>query len=73
MSNNKIVIEHLVDEHDCETCGSSWAEGALITLPDSSTVELKPLANCFGGAHWDREEILLILLKKLGYEVTHNE
>ena len=44
---DKYRIELLVDEHDCETCGSAYAEGYQIFLNDELVIDKKPIAHCF--------------------------
>lgn len=52
-----IHIAWLTDHHDCETCGSSYAEGARVTVDGVVAFELIPIAHCFGGHHWDEDEV----------------
>lgn len=69
MSNLK--IEWLSDSSDCETCGSAWAGGAVVTDLDSGNVvlELLPIASCFGGDDWSESDVFRELLKVLGHTV----
>jgi hypothetical protein len=67
MTLKYIKIEPLYDEHDCETCGISWATGYDITFPDGSSFTLEPCASCFGGKDWREAELMEEILKHLGY------
>jgi len=68
----KIEIEWLWDSgHNCETCGTSYAEGARVIIDGKVELELKPVAHCFGGDNWDQGEVYEEILKKLGHEVTY--
>jgi hypothetical protein len=66
----KLEIEWLSDEHDCENCGSSYAEGASVTLDDKPFLLLAPAAYCFDGASWNEEEVYKAILEKLGYTIS---
>lgn len=63
-------IEWMTDEHDCETCGSSWAEGAVVRLGDGVIVELRPHAACYDGASHDSAEVYRAILTSLGFSVS---
>ena len=62
-----IKIETLSDEHDCETCGTSWATGYEVTFPDGSIESLIPQASCFGGGDYSETDLMEVILNKLGY------
>lgn len=69
----KINIEWLWDNHECETCGLSYAEGAVVTIkyPDhDEVIEMKPVAACFDGASFESDEVFKRILKELGHEVV---
>lgn len=53
---------------DCDTCGSSWAEGARVT--GAVQLEFEAVAHCYGGINTDREDVYKAILAKLGYEVV---
>lgn len=58
----KIKIERLTDNHRCETCGSSYADGANITLFNCdgdiiTEYELEPFAHCYNAHSYTDEEI----------------
>lgn len=64
-----IRIEWLSDSHGCETCGTSYAEGARVFVDGKPVIELLPFADCFGGAHHDWPEVVDALLTHLGHTV----
>ena len=71
---HKLKIEWSHDEHDCETCGSSWATGATAYLDGVKIVDVKANAHCYAGSG-DAElaGILAIALEKLGVEIDDDE
>lgn len=64
-----IKIDWLHADHDCETCGCSYAEGALVTVDGQPFLELVPVAHCFDGANWQDDEVYKLILEKLGHTV----
>ena len=66
---NNLTIERLSDDCDCETCGTSWAEGAIVKLNDRIILELEPHASCYGGKSWTDADVYHEILKYLGYTV----
>jgi len=67
----KIKIEWLSDTYECDTCGTSWAEGAEITMPDGTVSVLPAIAHCYGGESYDSTYVYEAILYKLGYKVTY--
>jgi hypothetical protein len=65
-----IRIEHLTDSHSCETCGSSYAEGARVFIDGALAIELEPVAHCFGGANWDEFDVFIRIMEHFGHTVT---
>jgi hypothetical protein len=65
-----IGIKRLSDTHDCETCGSSWADGALVYIDDALALELEPHAHCYDGTNYNDEDIFRKILEHLGHTVT---
>lgn len=45
----KAKLTYLFDEMDCETCGTSYAEGFRIEVDGELIVELIPHAHCYDG------------------------
>jgi len=67
-----INITLLDDEIDCETCGGSYAEGAIVEFGDGSKLEFVPKAHCFSSVSYEREVIFSKILERLGHEVVVN-
>jgi len=64
-----IKIEWLSDDTDCETCGCSFAEGALVTVGDE-TIDMTPQASCYGGVSYSESQVYAAILKHLGHTVS---
>lgn len=67
----QIRIEWLTDRHECEVCGSSYAEGANVFIDDRLSLELKPVAHCFGGDDYQQDRVFSEILKHLGHEIVN--
>ena len=65
----KIRVETLTDDHDCETCGWSYAEGARVYFDDELVLDLQPYAHCYDGTNYSDVAIYQAILEKLGHEV----
>jgi hypothetical protein len=65
----KIEIFTIEDQHECETCGSSWADGGLIKIDGREVFRFEPVANCFDGHSLSPDDLLAIALHKAGIEV----
>lgn len=59
------------DEHDCETCGSSWAEGAEVYLNGTLILSRSPIAACFDAASYSADDIYRAILDHLGFAIKH--
>ncbi len=66
---SKITIEWLSDVHDCETCGASYAGGAVVRVDGEVVIDLKPHAACFDGNDWSEEEIYRRIFAHFGHEL----
>jgi hypothetical protein len=64
-----IHIQWLGDFHDCETCGSTYASGARITIDGAVALEFIPVAHCFNGADYGQDDVYRALLEHLGHTV----
>lgn len=67
----KIKIKWLCDDYDCDDCGYSSAEGALVTFEDGRKLHLEPVAHCYGGQSWSTEAVYAEILKELGHELEY--
>lgn len=66
----KIEIETMTDDHDCETCGCSWAEGGVVYVDGKEVLRREPRAYCYGTPSFSEHDLLVMTLKKIGVEVT---
>lgn len=64
-----IKIQWLQDNHDCETCGWSMAEGANVFFDGELAIELEPAAHCYGGSTYEREAVMRRIIEKLGHSI----
>lgn len=70
----KVVIKWISDGYDCETCGSNWASGALVTITTPSkteVIDMTPVAACFDGVSYEDSQVWDAVLHKLGVIVEH--
>lgn len=65
-----IHLEWRNDRHDCETCGLSYAEGAVVNI-DGVEIDMAPSAACFDGTDNPVPEVLHRLLEHLGHTVSY--
>jgi hypothetical protein len=68
----KYTIRSISDDYDCETCGSSYAEGYEIFKDGELVHVLKPIAHCYGGDSFDGDDLLTWILTDLGHSVDIN-
>lgn len=66
----QLEVTLLEDHHDCETCGSSFAQGALVRLNGEVVVDRTPCAHCFGSNSFPLDRVLYETLERLGFTVT---
>ena len=64
-----IKIEWLYDEIECETCGWSYAEGAVVHIDGEQILCEEAVAHCFGGNTITTQEVYEKILNHLGYKV----
>lgn len=67
---SKIEIKWIYDEHDCDTCGSSYAEGAIVKIDGKEALVLEPFAHCFDDQSFSETEVFEKILEHLGHEVV---
>jgi hypothetical protein len=66
----RVRIEHCSDMSDaCELCGTSYAEGAKVFVDGVEVIDLKPVAHCTGGQHFDYEDIMRAVLRHFGHDL----
>ena len=67
---HKVQIQWSEDTHECDTCGCSWATGAVVTV-DGRVVMNKPaLASCWNSIDVDVVDVYKAIIEHLGCEVT---
>lgn len=64
-----IDIEWLSDSCECETCGTSYADGASVTIDGELILDLTPHAHCYDGTDYQPEEVYKLIFKHLGHEL----
>lgn len=67
-----IHIVWLSDSHDCESCGPTYAEGALVLIDGEEVINLEPVAHCFDGSDHRPEQVFTAILQHLGHSVTED-
>lgn len=70
---NNIHIKWLTDEHDCETCGSSYAEGAIVSIDGMIGLDFEPVAHCYAGETYTREQVYRKILEYLGHTIHEKD
>lgn len=68
----KIEIEWMSDDTDCETCGSSWATGAVVKIDGEVVIDMTPAAACYDGVSYEESQVYAALLKHLGHEIQES-
>ncbi len=68
-----IRIEWLSDSHDCDDCGPSYAEGAVIHIEGREPIEMLPGAHCHDGESYGEAKVYTRILEELGYRVAHED
>ena len=69
MKMKKIEIERLFDDYECETCGSSYAEGGIVQIDGEQILERIPRAYCYNDPSFTEMDLLVMSLKQLGIEI----
>ena len=67
-----IEITTMCDTHECETCGSSWADGGIVYVDSKEVLRREPSAYCYDTPSFSESDLLVMALKKLGIEVLVN-
>lgn len=67
---HNVEIEWIYDEHDCDTCGPSFAEGAVVRVDNMVVLEMMPLAHCYSSTSYSQDEVYNALLNRFGFDVT---
>jgi hypothetical protein len=70
---HSVEIEWVYDEYDCETCGPSYAEGAIVRVDNVVILEMMPHAHCYSSESYEPEEVYNALLNRFGFDVVIKE
>lgn len=70
---SKIKIVRSYDDSDCDTCGSSYAEGFEVTVDGEPFGDYAPVAHCYGGSDYSIEQVFVDLLEHFGHKVEIGE
>lgn len=65
----KITIEWMSDTHECDTCGHSWANGAIVQFDDGRELDFSPAAHCYDSVHYESDDIFRKIFEELGHEL----
>jgi hypothetical protein len=65
----RIDIDTLSDEHDCETCGGSYATGGIVKVDGREFFRFEPFAYCFDEKSLEPDDLLAIVLDLVGIKV----
>ena len=68
----KLSIDWSYDEHECETCGCSYSEGAVVKLDDEIILDFPAHAHCFSMVNVGYEDILKSLCEHLNIKIEDN-
>ena len=66
MSDKHITITYTTADHDCDTCGSSYAESYILEC-NGKTYGEKATAHCFGNTEFTLDQVLIMFLEDNGY------
>lgn len=69
----QLEIEWLYDQYECDMCGPSYAEGAIVRLDNVVIMELIPHAHCYSSESWEAEEVFVQLLESFGFDFSMRE
>jgi hypothetical protein len=61
-----IEIEWLKDSVECDRCGWNLADGAAVRIDGREAFQLTPVAACFDGEDYDRDDVFRRILEHFG-------
>lgn len=67
----RITIERLDDQHDCDTCGYSFAYGAIIRFDGKVVISMIPEAHCYAGKDYTDDMVFEAIFYKLGHTLEY--
>lgn len=66
-------IVWLEDQHECETCGYSYAQGYKIYKDEDLMIDKTPIALCYDSLNYDHSNAALDILNLEGIQVETTE
>lgn len=66
----KIEIITDRDSSDCETCGSTYADGGRVLVDGVEVLSRPARAHCLGGSDYSDSDLLVMALAKLGHQIV---
>lgn len=63
------TIVWLEDQHECETCGYSYAQGYKIYKDEKLMIDKEPLSHCYDPVNYDHSNAAFDILKLEGIEI----
>jgi len=61
-----IEIRWLKDSYECDDCGLSVADGAVVVIDGEEAVDMTPCAHCYDGSDYDESEVYRAILERFG-------
>lgn len=72
MSKGVIEIIEMSDWWDCDQCGGNSEDGGIVKIDGEVIFEHIPRASCFNNEDISVQDMLIIALEHLGYEVKRS-
>ena len=69
---DRLNIEWSSDDHDCETCGYSYSEGAVVKYNGKIILNKPACASCTDTVNVDYEDVLIALSEHLKISIKEN-
>lgn len=66
-------IEWSYDSHTCDTCGSMWSQGAVVTLGGRRILDMPANAGCYDSVFVDHQTILEAVCAAYGIEIEEGD
>jgi len=63
------TIVWLEDQHECETCGYSYAQGYKIYKDEKLVIDKEPLSHCYDSLNYDHSNAAFDILNLEGIQI----
>lgn len=74
LGTDKVEIVWTSDVSDCDTCGPSYSDGAIVYINGVQVLDLMPIASCFDGQHYEEAAVFRKIIPFLdAYLVERHE